>query len=139
MIRRMEKKPPQQSPSRDSDKYIVRFPDGMRARIAELAKANGRSMNSEIVARLQASMEGGIEDMLTPMTKTQMDIVSGVRGISVAEALNQAVQAWLEPDAKSVVCIQVDRGMTMEQIRGIMEEASRHVPKDATVILESKA
>ena len=77
--------------------------------------------------------------MLTPMTKTQMDIVSGVRGISVAEALNQAVQAWLEPDAKSVVCIQVDRGMTMEQIRGIMEEASRHVPKDATVILESKA
>lgn len=39
------------------DKYIVRFPEGMRARIAELAKTNNRSMNAEIVARLQQSLE----------------------------------------------------------------------------------
>lgn len=37
------------------DKYVVRFPDGMRDRIAEAAKAAGRSMNAEIVARLEAS------------------------------------------------------------------------------------
>lgn len=50
----MEKKP-QDSASRDADKYIVRFPDGMRDRIAEAAKVNNRSMNAEIVARLEAS------------------------------------------------------------------------------------
>lgn len=38
-----------------ADKYIVRFPDGMRDRIAEAAKQNNRSMNAEVVARLQAS------------------------------------------------------------------------------------
>lgn len=40
---------------RDSEKYIVRFPEGMRASIAEAAKANNRSMNAEIVARLEIS------------------------------------------------------------------------------------
>lgn len=48
---------PQDSPSRRQDQFIVRFPDGMRDRIAEVAKANGRSMNSEIIARLKASLD----------------------------------------------------------------------------------
>lgn len=38
---------------KDYDKFNVRFPDGMRDAIAERAKANGRSMNSEIVQILQ--------------------------------------------------------------------------------------
>lgn len=42
-------------PSEQQDRMIVRFPDGMRDKIAELAKANGRSMNAEVVGRLQRS------------------------------------------------------------------------------------
>ena len=42
-------------PSRTADQFVVRLPDGMRERIAEAAKASGRSMNAEIVARLQES------------------------------------------------------------------------------------
>lgn len=38
--------------------YPLRFPDGMREQIAEVAKANGRSMNAEIIARLQDSLDG---------------------------------------------------------------------------------
>lgn len=37
------------------EKYLVRFPEGMRDRIAEAAKANNRSMNAEIVARLEST------------------------------------------------------------------------------------
>jgi hypothetical protein len=44
-------------PSQTADKYIVRLPDGMRDRIAEQAKTSGRTMNAEIIARLQASFE----------------------------------------------------------------------------------
>lgn len=40
---------------RESDKFMLRLPDGMRDQIATAAKAGGRSMNSEIVARLQDS------------------------------------------------------------------------------------
>jgi hypothetical protein len=48
----MDKKP---YPSETQERFIVRFPDGMRDRIAEAAKAAGRSMNAEIVNRLDGS------------------------------------------------------------------------------------
>lgn len=41
------------APSRDLNRFLVRMPDGMRDRIAEIAKANGRSMNAEIVRTLE--------------------------------------------------------------------------------------
>lgn len=36
---------------------MVRMPDGMRDEIAKAAKANNRSMNAEIVARLEYSFK----------------------------------------------------------------------------------
>lgn len=50
------------STGRDSDKFMLRFPDGMRDRIAEAAKAANRSMNAEIVARLEQSFESKSDD-----------------------------------------------------------------------------
>ena len=40
-------------PSQKQDKFTVRFPDGMRDKIAEIAKKNNRSMNSEIILALE--------------------------------------------------------------------------------------
>lgn len=42
--------------SRTADKFVVRLPEGMRTRIAEVARHHHRSMNSEIVARLEQSL-----------------------------------------------------------------------------------
>ncbi|PUX35952.1 Arc family DNA-binding protein [Cronobacter sakazakii] len=44
-------------PSQMQDKFTVRFPDGLRDAIAERAKRNGRSMNSEIVQILQDAVD----------------------------------------------------------------------------------
>lgn len=47
-------------PSRTAPQFVVRLPsEEFRDQIAEAAKGNGRSMNAEIVARLQGSFEGG--------------------------------------------------------------------------------
>lgn len=43
-------------PSATADKFVVRLPDGMREQIAEVARNNHRSMNSEIISRLEASI-----------------------------------------------------------------------------------
>ena len=43
------------STGRESDKFMLRFPDGMRASIKEAADKNKRTMNAEIVARLQST------------------------------------------------------------------------------------
>lgn len=42
-------------PSEKQERFIVRFPDGMRDRIREAAEANNRSMNAEIIHRLNES------------------------------------------------------------------------------------
>lgn len=44
-------------PSQMQDKFNLRFPDGMRDAIAERAKLNGRSMNSEIIQVLQDAID----------------------------------------------------------------------------------
>ncbi|MNQ24573.1 Arc-like DNA binding domain protein [compost metagenome] len=50
--------------SRTADKFVVRLPDGMREKVAEMARGHHRSMNSEIIARLEASlMAEGIIDV----------------------------------------------------------------------------
>ena len=41
----------------EQEKYIVRFPDGMRERLKEAASKNQRSLNAEIIHRLQISLE----------------------------------------------------------------------------------
>lgn len=46
-------------PSRGSDQFVVRFPPRMRDRIREAADGNGRSMNAEILARLERAETQG--------------------------------------------------------------------------------
>lgn len=41
---------------RDSDKFMLRFPDGMRDQIKAAADTNRRSMNAEIIARLSFTL-----------------------------------------------------------------------------------
>lgn len=56
--------------SRTADKFVVRLPDGMRERIADVARNHHRSMNSEIISRLEQSLfrEGALDE--NPSTHT---------------------------------------------------------------------
>ncbi|HDR2509892.1 TPA: Arc family DNA-binding protein [Enterobacter roggenkampii] len=47
-----------EKPVREYDKFMLRFPDGMRDAIALRAKKNGRSMNSEIIQILHDALTG---------------------------------------------------------------------------------
>ena len=57
---------------RGSDKFMLRLPDGMRDELKALAEANKRSMNAEIVARLEASMKAHELDILEPQTMLEI-------------------------------------------------------------------
>lgn len=61
---------------RDYDKFMLRFPDGMRDSIAERAKANGRSMNSEIVQILEDELQRSA--MISALAKLQTKQISKV-------------------------------------------------------------
>lgn len=42
---------------RGSDQFVVRFPEGLRDKIKDLADKSGRSMNAEILVALQQHIE----------------------------------------------------------------------------------
>ncbi|HFP9395564.1 TPA: Arc family DNA-binding protein [Raoultella ornithinolytica] len=72
---------------RDYDKFMLRFPDGMRDAIAERAKRNGRSMNSEIVQIL--------EDALG--TNTQKELILTDSDITeLADAKPETIKALVD-------------------------------------------
>ncbi|NKK92392.1 Arc family DNA-binding protein [Rhizobium leguminosarum bv. viciae] len=52
-------------PSTKQDQFNLRLPDGMREKIAEEASKSGRSMNAEIVARIDDALQGNdeVEDL----------------------------------------------------------------------------
>lgn len=56
-------------PSQVQDKFTVRFPDGMRDKIAEQAKKNNRSMNAEIILALEKYLESQKLDLPVQSTK----------------------------------------------------------------------
>lgn len=63
---------------RDSDKFMLRLPDGMRDRIAASAKENNRSMNAEIVARLGGALETQAAlDQASFFSKKMLDLIEG--------------------------------------------------------------
>jgi hypothetical protein len=73
---------PQDSPSRHQDQFLVRFPDGLRDRIRDAAKESGRSMNAEIVHRLEKTFEAG-----TLMTREEFQALSDGLHAGIQDAL----------------------------------------------------
>lgn len=47
----------QKYPSQLAERFQIRMPDGLRDKIREAAEANKRSMNTEIIARLEESFD----------------------------------------------------------------------------------
>jgi predicted DNA-binding protein len=52
------------------DQYMLRFPEGMRDKLAKLAEANGRSMNTEVVAAIEKHLQRGSD---IEMLETKLD------------------------------------------------------------------
>ncbi len=44
-------------PSRTSPKMMLRIPAGLKDHIAELARANGRSLNAQVIALIEIAIE----------------------------------------------------------------------------------
>lgn len=62
---------------RDDDKeekFVVRLPNGMRARVCDAAKVSRRSMNAEIINRLESSLS---QDLEITRLKAVIDVLLG--------------------------------------------------------------
>ncbi|MGR7638277.1 Arc family DNA-binding protein [Klebsiella aerogenes] len=95
-------------PSQLQDKFNLRFPDGMRDAIAERAKANGRSMNSEIIDMIgKALVSPSLNDeefvyMLEVATKERMSEQDKILAESTLLQMAEKLTEKIERDASSL-------------------------------------
>ncbi len=64
------------NPAPLQERFLIRLPEGMRDRIAEVAKLNGRSMNAEILDRLERSLQAdiGLREMEGRMSAVEFQL-----------------------------------------------------------------
>ena len=73
-------------PSQLAERFQIRMPDGLRDQIRDAAETNNRSMNAEIIARLEASftspsMPPEFYAKLLEMAERQEDITARIRAL----------------------------------------------------------
>ena len=86
--------------SRTADKFVVRLPDGMREQIADIALRNHRSMNSEIIGRLEDSIASDFPAAIAidhgQLTKDEQAMIIAMR--KMAPSKRKALLILLAPD-----------------------------------------
>ncbi|MFI8556385.1 Arc family DNA-binding protein [Pseudomonas putida] len=106
--------------SRTADKFVVRLPDGMRERVAEVARANHRSMNSEIIDRLEQSLLNNrfepvqIETVDTEELKSELN-----RAYRIIDRLLQNSTATQEDVAEVLVLVRNTGHMLTHQTNAV--------------------
>jgi hypothetical protein len=80
-------------PSDAADKVLVRMPNGMRDRLKEEAKANNRTMNAEIVARLSRSFQ---DDSIVTSTQDNTVLLRTLADFVVLRHNHPEVMASME-------------------------------------------
>lgn len=84
--------------SRTADKFVIRLPDGMREKLKDAAKGNKRSLNSEMISRLEAS--------LNPQPFTEQVFVEADEPRGWMPAMG--VAAWYRGDSKLYVIMGLE-------------------------------
>ena len=80
----MASKKKQPISAHDLDRIIVRLPEGMRAKIAQLADDNGRSMTAEVVAALEKHLKG--VDRISEISEFIEEFAEEIQGIDDLKA-----------------------------------------------------
>ena len=68
--------------SREQDKFVLRMPDGLRPEISDATSINDRSMNSEIIFRLNITIE--LETQLADKDKTIRNLLNLIEKLEAA-------------------------------------------------------
>ncbi|WP_156384891.1 Arc family DNA-binding protein [Rhizobium sp. Leaf453] len=80
---------PEKKVIQPQDKYVLRLPDGLRARIKAAADASGRSMNSEIVRLLEDAFgDVGYDETLERYAVELQHLFREKQGASVEKRLS---------------------------------------------------
>ena len=110
---------------------MLRFPDGMREHIAKTASDNNRTMNAEIIARLQGSFD--LIASLPLMVQDAVEDTAAAKGCTPEAALVDLVLAG-QANGGKVLNIRIAPGMTIKEVHELLGAMQEDVP-DATIVV----
>lgn len=96
------------TPNDELDKFLLRMPDGLRARVKAAAEKNNRSMNAEIAATLEEAYPANGFDFATFMEEWMVPIVKA----DTAEERDNRIEL------ANRYLLSTDRDMKLETVRG---------------------
>lgn len=83
-------------PSSKQDQYMLRFPDGMRPALKAEAERNNRSLNAEIIGRLEESMSPRSPQGMALAMSLALNLASGVdKVLGTTSTSQQSASAML--------------------------------------------
>lgn len=86
-------------PSEQADKFLLRMPDGMREWLKSEAAKNGRSMNAEIVFRLDLSQIYEDQPVLSDTIRRRLEDSAEANDRSLADEIEERLEFTLRfPD-----------------------------------------
>ncbi|AWC25622.1 MULTISPECIES: Arc family DNA-binding protein [Aminobacter] len=115
-------------PGRGSEQFMVRLPDGMREALKADAEASGRSMNAEIVARLEE--HPGLLRMAQQLQYCSMERVRLEQELAdtkryLTDAVNELQRALAAPDGAAEALARKDQQIAeLERLVAILQEQS---------------
>lgn len=99
----------------NSDKFMLRLPDGMRQQIKESAEKSGRSMNAEIIQRLSDSFQTNTQassadiDLLADLAFMMLVNDSSLRRLVLSTRPNNSVLNVIAEEAEKASPSDPDR------------------------------
>lgn len=124
-------------PVHSLEKFVLRLPDGMREKIGVAARANKRTMNAEIIQRLEASFTSTGEPLLVINKNTaEADIIWELRDsmqslqAEVAQlraSLMKAAGGGADPETAGIPDFTDVKGMAILETRRIVGELQESV------------
>lgn len=119
--------------SRDIVPLGLRMPPEVKEQIEAAAKANGRSMNAEIVARLQASFS---ETEFSQAINTDVLNYAHANNLTVREALNALVAAALM--SPPIYYVSIEKDASFKDVSTALRQLRAIAPDDASLLAERK-
>lgn len=114
----------------------LRFTEAMKTALIEAAKANGRSMNAEIVARLQASFAAEQRHPIHGVARDIVEELAETNGLQFDEALTMAIISGAQIGVPQVLYVRTHTGITAKEVTETMKTLSHVVRDDASIYME---
>lgn len=131
--------------ARTDPQVNIRMPARLKERLESARDESKRSLNSEIVERLERSLESGDEPfdlgrLLSPSAIDSLENFALERKFnSLQDALENAVLAGTTMGAPQVISLSISNDTKMSTVTAVLDAANRLLHPETTVLLDNTA